>query len=381
MCSASSRNSHNRALSRRVRAARPPASEDALARTCFVCRSPLFLVLHRVCFLLPAVWFGGCAQQEGVLFPVLATPHVWPAAPERPRIKLIGTLATSADLRASVSSAEVFKAAFRGPRPSIGFSSPHGVAVRGSDTIAIADSAGGAVHIVNLVARTHIMVSGFVDVRFMTPVGVVWVGNRLFVTDAERHEVIELNPSGAFRRRFGENDLVRPVGIAFSAVAQSLFVVDGGAHDLAVFDLEGKLIRRIGRRGSAPGEFNFPTHVVCSSDRIVVADSGNFRVQLLSLDGDPIRVIGQKGNAAGDFSMPKGVAVDRDGHIYVADAHFENVQVFDDSGRLLMAFGREGRGAGRFSLPAGLAFDDQDRLWVADSGNRRLQVFAYLRSP
>lgn len=79
--------------------------------------------------------------------------------------------------------------------------------------------------------------------------------------------------------------------------------------------------------------------------------------------------------------MPKGVAVDRDGHVYVADAHFENVQVFDDSGRLLMAFGREGRGAGRFSLPAGLAFDDQDRLWVADSGNRRLQVFAYLRSP
>ncbi len=184
MCSASSRNSHNRALSRSVRSARPRAGEDASARNCFVCHSSLFLTLHRFCLLMSVVWFGGCAQPEGVLFPVLEPPHVWPAAPERPRIKLIGTLATSADLRASVSSAEVFKAAFRGPRPSIGFSSPHGVAVRGSDTIAIADSAGGAVHIVNLAARTHVMVSGFDNVIFMTPVGVVWVGNRLFVTDA-----------------------------------------------------------------------------------------------------------------------------------------------------------------------------------------------------
>lgn len=344
-------------------------------------RSLVFAAVNAIWLLALVPGVGGCARPEGVLFPVLSTSHVWPAPPETPRIKLIGTLASSSDLRSSLSGGEVFKAALRGPRPPIPFSSPHGIAILGSDIVAVADSAGGAVHILDLVARSHILVSGFGDAKFMTPVGVVWVGDRLFVTDAERHEVIELNQSGAFQRRFGGSVLRRPVGIAYSATGQRLLVVDGGSHDLAEFDIEGNLLRRIGRRGSAPGEFNYPTHVVCTKDRIVVADSGNFRVQLLNLDGSPVRVIGQKGDAAGDFSMPKGIAVDRDGHLYIADAHFENVQVFDDLGRLLMAFGREGRGAGRFSLPAGLAFDDRDRLWVADSGNRRLQVFEYVRSP
>ena len=190
----------------------------------------------------------------------------------------------------------------------------------------------------------------------------------------------ELDDQGGWLRRFGGDVLERPVGIAFSSARNELFVVDGGNHCLVVFRLDGTLLRKIGRRGGTPGEFNFPTHIYAVGDRILVADSGNFRVQLLDTDGRCLTTIGQKGNGAGDFSLPKGVALDRDGHIYVVDAQFENVQVFDETGRLLMAFGGEGDAPGQFALPAGLTFDDQDRIWVADSANRRLQVFAYVRT-
>lgn len=329
------------------------------------------------CYLFIILLVGGCATPAGELFPTMDRVMVWPAPPDVPRIRLIGSLGSSADLKAALPGGEVFKAAFRGPRPSIPFSSPHGLAIHESHQLAIADSAGGCVHLIDLNARTHSMTSGFGDQRLKTPVGVTWANGRWFVTDAQRGEILELNHQGQIVGQHAQW-LSRPVGITYSEKVKKFFVVDGGKHEIVVLDSNLTLLERLGRRGSAPGEFNYPTHIACQGDRLLVADSGNFRVQLLDLEGNPIRMIGRKGDAAGDLSMPKGVTFDRDGHIYVADAHFENVQVFDETGQLLMAFGQEGGGAGFFSLPAGLCFDDQDRLWVADSGNRRLQVFEYL---
>ena len=329
------------------------------------------------------LWIGvtaGCARPQGVLFPQLDPPRVWPPPPDTPRIKLLGILSGSRDLKAGQSGMEVVRAAFRGPRPPVKFSGPHGLAVRNPGVLAIADTGGGSVHLIDLDSRSHRMVSGFGDQRFAAPMGAAWAGERLFVTDAQRHEVIELDSDGDFRQRFGSDVLKRPVGIAYMPQRRYLYVVDGNAHHLTVFDLAGALIKTIGQRGTAPGEFNFPTHICFAGDRFLVADSGNFRVQLLDLDGRCVKTIGQKGDGAGDLSMPKGVAFDSDGHVYVIDAHFENIQIFDDGGQLLMAFGEEGSGPGKFSLPAGLAIDGQDRIWVADSGNRRVQVFEYMRT-
>ena len=329
--------------------------------------------------LVAAVMVGGCARPRGTLFPTIHPPRVWPPPPELPRIKLIGTLSDSDDLRAAASGMEVLTAALRGPRPPIRLLGPHSVSIRDSNLVAVADASAGAVHIIDLETRDHILVSGFGDQLFEVPIGVAWAGEQLFVTDAGRHEVIELNGQGLFQGRFGQDLLKRPVGIAYDPVQDALFVVDGDAHRLLVYRRSGELIRTIGRRGDAPGEFNYPSHVCLAGDRVLVVDSGNFRIQILSRQGAALRTIGQKGNGAGDFALPKGVAVDRAGHIYVVDAQFENVQVFDQAGQLLMAFGKEGTAGGEFWLPAGIAIDAQDRIWVADAGNHRLQVFSYLR--
>ena len=63
-----------------------------------------------------------------------------------------------------------------------------------------------------------------------------------------------------------------------------------------------------------------------------------------------------QGRSSPSFGRPKGVAVDREGRVYVSDAAFQNVQVFEDNGRLLMAFGQPKQGEG-MSLPAGVAID------------------------
>ena len=322
----------------------------------------------------------GCRQPQGELFPAINPPMVWPAEPETPRMRLVGTISDSTDLKSARSGAEAWGAAFRGPRPPIRFSGPHGVAYHPSDLLAVADSSGGAVHIIDLQQRTHVVSYGTEQQRFAAPVGVVWAGDQLFVSDAQLHQIVELDRAGRVVRRFGETELLRPVGITYVPQRQEFYVVDGGAHTIVVFDRTGRLVRTIGGRGTQPGEFNYPTHIAFDGTaRLAIADTGNFRVQVLDLDGKCQRVLGQKGDAAGDFALPKGVAFDSEGHLYVVDAQFENFQIFDDEGRLLLAVGREGSAPGQFALPAGLTVDAHDRVWIADAANRRVQVFQYLK--
>jgi len=332
--------------------------------------------------LFAPILAGGCARPSGPLFTQLAKPPVWPAPPETARIRYVGMLTGSEDLNAAQSGGEVLAAALRGPRQPLAFSAPHTPARSGS-LLAVADPGNAGVHLLDLVARTHLLVTGWqeagVDERLSVPIGVCLVGTRMYVTDAQRHEVVVFDVHGAFQRRFGADALLRPVGIVHTTAPDRLFVVDGGAHCVVVFDLDGNEVRRFGHSGSALGEFRYPTHIAWDGgERIAVADSANFRVQLFKRDGTSLSSIGKKGDAAGDFALPKGVAFDRTGRLYVVDAQFENVQVFDRKGRLLIAFGQEGGDPGEFALPAGLAIDPENRIWVADSANHRIQVFDYV---
>lgn len=331
---------------------------------------------------LAACLLTGCARPRGPLFAPPATALVWPAAPEAARIRYVGELTGSEDLNAAQSGGEVLAEALRGPRQPLAFASPHSVA-RSGNLLAVADVGNAGVHLLDVQARTHLLVTGWQEgesaERLAVPIGVCFVGARMFVTDAERHEVIVFNLDGSFDRRFGGDALSRPVGIVHVAARERLYVVDGGAGCVVVFTPDGTEASRWGAPGSGPGEFNLPTHIAWDGgERLAVADSANFRVQLFDLDGAAVAAVGRKGDGAGDFALPKGVAFDRTGHLYVVDAQFENVQLFDPQGRLLLAFGHEGGKPGEFALPAGLTIDDHNRIWIADSANHRIQVFDYL---
>ena len=88
-----------------------------------------------------------------------------------------------------------------------------------------------------------------------------------------------------------------------------------------------------------------------------VSDTTNFRIQIFDLEGNFISTFGKIGRVPGDFSRNKGVAVDKEGRIYVVDAAFENVQVFDRDFQLLVVLLGPGRESHNINLPAGIAVD------------------------
>ncbi len=65
-----------------------------------------------------------------------------------------------------------------------------------------------------------------------------------------------------------------------------IYILDSGNHRVQVFDLTGKFIRTIGRRGKGPGDLLSPTSFCLDNDNnIIVADARNYRIQAFNSNG------------------------------------------------------------------------------------------------
>ncbi len=209
----------------------------------------------------------------------------------------------------------------------------------------------------------------------MTPTGEV------LVTDSKRNHIYRYQNPSQKPRRFNDSlQLHQPTGIAYCEKTDQIWVAETAAHRLAVLDSRGRLLKYVGRRGTEPGSFNFPTFLWCDREGFIyVVDALNFRIQIFTAGGDFLSAFGEPGDATGYFARPKGVATDSFGHIYVVDGLFHTVQVFDREGNFLYRFGQQGREEGEFWLPTGIFVDRDNRIYVADSYNARIQVFQLVR--
>jgi sugar lactone lactonase YvrE len=216
--------------------------------------------------------------------------------------------------------------------------------------------------------------------RFMSPAGIaLGPDGHVFVADADLRSVVMLNRSGEGVGIIGASELSRPTGLAWDADESLLYVADTLAHQIKVFDVTGRLVKRIGQRGEGPGEFNYPTHLALAKDGLVVSDTMNARIQVVPLTGTgDARVIGQRGNRVGDFVRPKGVAVDSEQNIYALESYHDHVLIFDSRGRFLLPIGGTGKGIGSFYLPNGVWTDERNRIFVADTFNGRVVVVQFL---
>lgn len=87
------------------------------------------------------------------------------------------------------------------------------------------------------------------------------------------------------------------------------------------------------------------------------------------------RVIGGEGNGKGKFQRICGIAIDKEGFLYVTDCLLNCIQKFTVNGEFLSQFGTSGTGSGEFDEPFGLTFSKLNTLFVCDRKNHRVQVF------
>ncbi len=105
--------------------------------------------------------------------------------------------------------------------------------------------------------------------------------------------------------------------------------------------------------------------------RVYVCDRGGIR--LFTGEGRYLGIFGQE-----KLEGPVGIAIDREGRIYVADILRNAVLCFSPEREVLWEFGGRDRGKRKLGFPFGITLDNQNRrLFVADSLRHKIYALSF----
>ena len=355
-------------------------------------RTPFSRLPAMLSAMLLAVLLSACASGPKVMRldagPV-DSDQVWPAqqTQEVPRYRYLGQLVGERNFQSADGRQSTARKLFdwvvgvvQGPEQAVVLQRPQSGVVDAAGRVLVTDVSRNAVFVFDEAAgRLDVWDQASKALRFAAPIGIALGRDGEFlVADAELRRVFRLGRDGTPLGEFGANDLIRPTGVVRDAARGRVFVADTHAHDIKVFDDDGRLLARWGQRGSGPGELNYPTHLAFRDGMLIVCDSANARVQGFDSNGLATLSFGERGMYVGNLVRPKGVAADDEGNIYVVESMHDMLLVYDPQGRLLMSIGGAGQEVGRFFLPAGVWVDARNRIFVADMFNGRVAVFQFL---
>ncbi|MFN8547863.1 MAG: NHL repeat-containing protein [Candidatus Eisenbacteria bacterium] len=261
----------------------------------------------------------------------------------------------------------------------------------------------------------------------------------LWASPSQAEGAVQATPLWMVDRTSAAVDFNRPLGLAYDAQGDLLWVADTGNHRIRALDGSGMQIRSYqvfadSPRGPIPGE---PKNLAVTRDGLLyLIDALSDRVEVMDLLGQPVRQIDPaqfKGWAApdpnsssaipGDF-RPVSLALDPEDHLivavgshdavivcvasddtilwtvdgrdagakpfgaitslymdpagrlYITDATAEPpVRVYDSEHELLLALGTHDVGNENFSLPTAVVAAS-GRMWVADAIRQTIKVFA-----
>ena len=342
-----------------------------------------------------ALLLGGCATSSApVRFQLLESDpeagagSTWPAPPQVPRYRYLGTLTGEANYRRPADAVE--STASRVLRWLVGLGSgterleqlgrPQGGTVDARGRILVTDLAVPGVFLFDPEAEApEVWTEATPGQLFKSPIEVAHSPRGgYYVSDSALALVARLGPDGGPMEPITDPELRRPTGLALDPDTGYLYVADSEADDIKVYDRGGARVDLIGGPGTGPGQFNGPTFLDFQAGRLYVTDTLNARIQVLDRAGHPLDTIGRRGLYVGNFVRPKGVGVDEEGHVYATESYYDHLLVFGGEGRFLLGIGGSGGGAGRFMLPAGVWPDTRGRVFVADMMNARVVVLQYL---
>ena len=197
--------------------------------------------------------------------------------------------------------------------------------------------------------------------------GNIWVFHRCFNTlppghatclgrDASHPPILEFDPSGKLLKSFGVGLFAYPHGFTVDE-SGSLWVSDVN-DEATILGMSAK---------NAEG-------VIRGQEVLKLGPSGNV-LMMLGKEG-------VAGNGPDTFDRPTGIAIGRNGDIFVTDGHAPNahnsgrVVKFSKDGKFIKSWGHLGSAPGDFDEPHDIFVGgSQERVYVADRKNSRIQVF------
>jgi peptidylamidoglycolate lyase len=142
------------------------------------------------------------------------------------------------------------------------------------------------------------------------------------------------------------------------------FLIGDGYYNSRIikYDKDGKLVFQFGEAGSGPGQFDLIHGIAVGREgQIYVADRTNNRVQVFTANGEFIE-------EWPDISDPVGVFVDENESVWVISARLNRILKYSKQGELLYHFGvyavSGGQNSGGFQRPHQMDVGPDGTLYV-----------------
>jgi len=264
------------------------------------------------------------------------------------------------------------------------FNSPFGVGVRANGSFMVAESRGNP-GITKFDAAGNYLgriteIDGYGKLGGPFDVDIAQSGN-IYIADTLAHRVLVLNPSEKLMLKIGTGQATaEPAGfhephfIAANEKLGLIYVADTHNNRLQIFDMQGKLLKILGKSGlREPGTYLFSNGVTCDEDGYVYAMnwSGGF-INVYNPKWELIESFGRDTPTTREFNDAYCVTL-RNDTIWVTNTFSSRLRQYSKDWKLLKVVGTtEGCGPNQFSHPTDLEFDAQGNMYVADWKNDRV---------
>lgn len=191
--------------------------------------------------------------------------------------------------------------------------------------------------------------------------------DNLWLTDVSRHLVFKFSPDGELLLTLGVDGVAGCDGTHFSQPTHvcvlpdgDFFVTDGyGNSRIARFAADGRFQFDWGRRGTGDGEFHTPHVITLGADgRLYMTDRENDRIQVFRTDGTHVATWP-------DLHSVDGLVAAPDGFLYGAAAIDNAILRLDLAGRVLDCWVLDGA----LASPHGIAVAKDGAIYVAETGD------------
>jgi DNA-binding beta-propeller fold protein YncE len=274
-----------------------------------------------------------------------------------------------------------------GPEGKDALTQPIGVAVTQSDRVYVVDNQSATIRCYTVEGRylfSFNSISDGANKSLVQPGRVAeGPGGEIWVTDRRLQAIYVFSRDGAFLRKFepqgGAPADFGPIWVSFDSQG-NVYICDVGVtpeHQVIVYDPSGTEIARWGktvqvkRMLESPGGFYYPNGIaVAKNGDVFVSDSNNRRVQVFDKAGEFKYIVSTSGT-------PRGIIIDKEQRLYVVDAFAHAIDIYTLKGKRVAGFGGNGVALGKFQYPTDIALDKRGRIFISDRENNQVQVWGW----